>query len=61
MPQAVGAAMLIPSSLGLVLTALPPDRVKTRGATVGGERAPAGSIGPVVGGLLTSLSWRWIS
>ena len=22
--------------------------------------AAAGSIGPVVGGLLTSLSWRWI-
>ena len=26
--QAIGAAMLIPSSLGLVLTTIPPDRVK---------------------------------
>jgi EmrB/QacA subfamily drug resistance transporter len=58
--QAIGAAMLIPSSLGLVLTTIPPDRVK-RGVrlwTVTG--AAAGSLGPVVGGLLTSLSWRWI-
>jgi len=58
--QAIGAAMLIPSSLGLVLTTIPPDRVK-RGVrlwTVTG--AAAGSLGPVVGGLLTSVSWRWI-
>jgi EmrB/QacA subfamily drug resistance transporter len=58
--QAIGAAMLIPSSLGLVLTTIPPDRVK-RGVrlwTVTG--AAAGSLGPVVGGLLTPLSWRWI-
>ena len=58
--QAVGAAMLIPSSLGLVLTALPPDRVKRGVRLWAVSGAAAGSIGPVVGGLLTSLSWRWI-
>src|SRR5271168_3573433 len=58
--QAAGAAMIIPASLGLVLTTLPPDRVK-RGVRVWAvSGAAAGSIGPVVGGLLTSLSWRWI-
>ncbi len=58
--QAIGAAMLIPSSLGLVLTTLPPDRVK-RGVRVWAVTgAAAGSLGPVLGGLLTSLSWRWI-
>ena len=58
--QAVGAAMLIPSSLGLVLTALPPDRVKRGVRLWAVSGAAAGSIGPVVGGLLTALSWRWI-
>ena len=58
--QAAGAAMIIPASLGLVLTTLPPDRVK-RGVRVWAvSGAAAGSIGPVIGGLLTALSWRWI-
>ena len=52
--------MIIPASLGLVLTTLPPDRVK-RGVRVWAvSGAAAGSIGPVIGGLLTALSWRWI-
>jgi MFS family permease len=58
--QALGAAMFIPSSLGLVLTTLPPERTR-RGVRVWAvSGTAAGSIGPVVGGLLTSLSWRWI-
>jgi EmrB/QacA subfamily drug resistance transporter len=58
--QAVGAAMLIPSSLGLVLTTLPPARVKRGVRLWASSGAAAGAIGPVLGGLLTSLSWRWI-
>jgi EmrB/QacA subfamily drug resistance transporter len=58
--QAAGVAMIIPASLGLVLTTLPPDRIK-RGVRVWAvSGAAAGSIGPVIGGLLTALSWRWI-
>lgn len=58
--QAIGAAMLIPSSLGLVLTTLPPDQVNRGVRFWAVSGAAAGSIGPVVGGLLTSISWRWI-
>ena len=58
--QAIGAAMLIPSSLGLVLTTMPPARVKRSVRVWAVSGAAAGAIGPVVGGLLTSLSWRWI-
>ena len=58
--QAVGAAILTPSSLGLVLTSIPKDRV-TRGVRLWAVSASiAGAAGPVVGGLLTELSWRWI-
>lgn len=58
--QAVGAAVLMPASLGLLLPAFPAER---RGlalglwAAVGGTAAAAG---PVLGGLLVELSWRWV-
>lgn len=56
--QAIGAAMLIPSSLGLVLTTMQPERVKRSVRVWAVSGAAAGAIGPFVGGLLTSLSWR---
>jgi EmrB/QacA subfamily drug resistance transporter len=58
--QAIGAAMLIPSSLGLVLTTMPPARVERSVRLWAVSGAAAGAVGPVIGGLLTSLSWRWI-
>jgi EmrB/QacA subfamily drug resistance transporter len=58
--QAAGAALLTPTSLGLVLASFPPERrqgaVRTWTA-VGGLSA---TLGPVVGGLLVALSWRWV-
>ncbi len=58
--QAAGAAILVPSSLGLVLTTTPPDRV-LRGVRVWAvSSAVAGSAGPVAGGLLAQLDWRLI-
>jgi EmrB/QacA subfamily drug resistance transporter len=58
--QAAGAALLVPSSLGLLLAAYPAER---RAAAVRIWAAMAGlsaAIGPVVGGILVSASWRWI-
>ena len=58
--QAVGAAALTPTSLGLLLAATP-DAGKVRAvriwAAVGGLAA---AFGPVVGGLLVQASWRWV-
>ena len=58
--QAAGAALLTPTSLGLILATSPADRrhgaVRTWTA-VGGLAAAAG---PVVGGLLVAASWRWV-
>jgi EmrB/QacA subfamily drug resistance transporter len=58
--QAAGAALLTPTSLGLILSTFPPER--RQGAVrawtaVGGLSA---TLGPVVGGLLVAASWRWV-
>lgn len=58
--QAVGGAIMIPTSLGLVLAATPPQ--KRAGAVrlwvaMGGLGA---AMGPVVGGVLVEASWRWV-
>jgi EmrB/QacA subfamily drug resistance transporter len=58
--QAAGAALLTPTSLSLVLASHEPHR--RQGAVrawtaVGGVAA---AIGPVIGGLLVTASWRWV-
>lgn len=58
--QAVGAAVVLPTSLGLALAAFP---ARQRGAAVGtwaAVGAVAAGSGPVLGGLLVAGSWRWI-
>jgi EmrB/QacA subfamily drug resistance transporter len=58
--QAAGGAMLLPSSLGLILPAFP---IEKRAVAVGAWSAVAGvaaALGPPLGGLLVELSWRWI-
>jgi EmrB/QacA subfamily drug resistance transporter len=58
--QAAGAAVLMPTSLGLALSAFP---LRQRGTAVGvwaGVGAVAAGSGPVLGGLLIGSSWRWI-
>ena len=58
--QAAGGAAMTPTSLGILLAALPADR------RAGGVRlwaatgAIAAAIGPSVGGLLTQLGWPWV-
>src|ERR1700761_913691 len=60
MLQAAGAALMTPTSLGLLLASFPPER---RGSAVRTWTAIGGlaaALGPVVGGLLIALNWRWI-
>ncbi|MET7770657.1 MFS transporter [Nocardia sp. NPDC005366] len=58
--QAVGAAMLTPSSLGLVLATTPAAQRATAvrlWVAFGGLGA---ALGPVIGGLLVEIDWRWV-
>jgi EmrB/QacA subfamily drug resistance transporter len=58
--QAAGAALMTPTSIGLLLASFPPERragaVRTW-AAIGGLAA---ALGPVVGGVLITANWRWI-
>jgi EmrB/QacA subfamily drug resistance transporter len=58
--QAAGAAAQLPTSLALLMAAVPAER-RTRAtrewAAVGGLAAAAG---PVLGGLLVQVDWRWV-
>jgi len=58
--QAAGAALMTPTSLGLLLATFPPER---RGHAVRFWTAIGGfaaALGPVIGGLLVAWNWRWI-
>jgi EmrB/QacA subfamily drug resistance transporter len=58
--QAVGAAALVPTSLGLILTAIPAER-RRNSIQVWAVSGPLGAAaGPALGGLLVAASWRWI-
>ena len=58
--QAVGAAGLIPSSLALVLSAFPRERVPVAVAVWGAVAAVAGAVGPTAGAALVEV-WGWRS
>jgi EmrB/QacA subfamily drug resistance transporter len=58
--QAMGAALVMPTSLALLLTAFPAAK---RSAAVGiwsAIGAMAAALGPPLGGLLVEASWRWV-
>jgi EmrB/QacA subfamily drug resistance transporter len=58
--QAIGAALLLPSSLALVLHAFPATRRATAVSVWGAVGALAAAIGPSLGSLIVqSASWRW--
>jgi len=58
--QAAGAALLTPSSLGLLLAAYPPQGRAGAVRIWGAMSGVAAAVGPVAGGLLVNLDWRWI-
>ncbi len=58
--QAAGAALLTPTSLGLVVASTAPER-RVRAVRIwAATGALAAAAGPVAGGLLLELSWRWV-
>ena len=58
--QAVGAAMIVPTSLGLLYPNFPARQHTLVVGIWAGVAAVAASAGPPVGGLLVGVSWRWI-
>jgi DHA2 family methylenomycin A resistance protein-like MFS transporter len=59
--QGAGAAVMLPSSMALIREAFPDPARRARALgvwAVGG--AVAGLIGQPLGGLLTTLDWRWV-
>ncbi|MFJ9779178.1 MFS transporter [Amycolatopsis sp. NPDC101161] len=58
--QAIGAAMIVPTSLGLLYPSFPRHQHTLVVGLWAGVAGVAASAGPPVGGLLVSLDWRWI-
>jgi EmrB/QacA subfamily drug resistance transporter len=59
--QAAGAAVLVPTSLGLLLPEFPLAQRATATALWGATGAVAAATGPSLGGLLVdAASWRWV-
>jgi EmrB/QacA subfamily drug resistance transporter len=60
MLEAIGAAILVPSSLALVLQTFPRAKIPVAVAIWGAVGAVAGALGPTLGAVVvTNLSWRW--
>ncbi|HWT94723.1 MAG TPA: MFS transporter [Solirubrobacteraceae bacterium] len=58
--QAAGAALLTPTSLGLVLATAPPEKRQSSVRAWTAVGGVAAALGPVAGGLLVEASWRWV-
>ena len=58
--QGIGAAMLMSTSLALLLHAFPPERWPVVIGVWAAAGGAAAALGPPVGGLLVEVSWRWV-
>src|SRR5919108_3465902 len=59
--QAAGAAILVPTSLALLLPEFPLEQRATATALWGATGAVAAATGPSLGGVLVdATSWRWV-
>lgn len=58
--QALGAGLLMPSSLALLLAAVPARRRSRAVGLWSSVGAMAAALGPPLGGVLVGFSWQWI-
>ena len=58
--QAIGAGMMVPASLSLLLAAVPGHARAQAIGTWSAIGALGAALGPVIGGFLVELSWRWV-
>ncbi|GAB2828749.1 MFS transporter [Actinoallomurus bryophytorum] len=58
--QAGGAALMVPTSLGLLLAVFPERRHRNVVAIWSVAGAVGSALGPFLGGLLVEADWRWI-
>jgi EmrB/QacA subfamily drug resistance transporter len=58
--QAVGAGMMVPASLSLLLAAVPAAARPKALGTWSALGALGAALGPVIGGALVQVNWRWV-
>ena len=58
--QGIGAAMMMPTAVAIVAAVFPADRRGTALGILAGASAFFAALGPVLGGLLTSIDWRLV-
>lgn len=58
--QAAGAGLMVPASLSLLLAAVPAEARSRAIGTWSAIGALGAALGPVIGGSLVQLSWRWV-
>src|SRR6202042_3025076 len=57
----IGAALMLPSILGMTYALLPEEKAGLAGGIIMGAAGLGNAIGPLIGGVFTDLlSWRWI-
>jgi EmrB/QacA subfamily drug resistance transporter len=57
----VGAALMLPSIIGMTYALLPADKAGLAGGIIMGAAGLGNAIGPLIGGVFTDLlTWRWI-
>jgi EmrB/QacA subfamily drug resistance transporter len=58
--QAIGAGLMVPASLSLLLAAVPAQARPQALGTWSALGALGAALGPVIGGSLVQISWRWV-
>lgn len=56
----IGGALMWPAILGMTFAALPAGKAGLAGGLIIGAAGIGQGIGPITGGALTEISWRWV-